>query len=184
MILIGAVALATQSWLWLVSLAILPAIETGFKWFQMVRKFDIRLPIAEILGAALKSHFQLTYYLSFYMVRYHLPLLVALVCAIPTGICLWLPVVVIPGLVTYLQKRPRLSFPVFLFFYLAEHAFYQCGAFLGCLKQRSFRLYRIYFRHTGFLRRTRPSAKMPSGGRDQKPKEALNGSVWRRRKTA
>lgn len=178
MILIGAAALATQSWLWLVLLAILPAIETGCKWFQLVRKLGIRLPVAEILGAVLKSHFQLTYYLSFYVVRYHLPVLIALACAMPTGIGLWLPVIMIPGLVTYLQKRPRLSFPVFLFFYLAEHAFYQGGVFWGCLKQRSFRLYRICFRHAGFLRRTRQSAKTQTMGRDQTSKEALSGSVW------
>jgi mycofactocin system glycosyltransferase len=183
MILIGAAALATQSWSWLLLMAVLPAIETGCKWFQLARKFGIRLPVTEILGAVLKSHFQLAYYLSFYMVRYHLLLLVALACAIPTGIGLWLPVIMIPGLVTYLKKRPRLSFPVFLFFYLAEHAFYQCGAFWGCLKQGSFRLYRIFFRHAGFLRRTKPSAKMHSGGRNQTPKETLSGSVWRRRKT-
>jgi mycofactocin system glycosyltransferase len=183
-ILIGAAVLATQSWPWLALLAILPAIETGCKWYQLIRKFSIRLPIAEILGAALKSHFQLTYYLCFYMVRYHLPLLVVLACAMPTGTGLWLSVIVLPGLVTYLKKRPRLSFPVFLFFYLAEHAFYQCGAFWGCLKHKSFRLYRIVFRHAGFLRRTKPSAKTHSGGRDQTSKKALNGSGWGRRKTA
>jgi mycofactocin system glycosyltransferase len=184
MILIGAAALAAQAWLWLVLLAVLPAIETGCKWYQLVRKFGIRLPIAEISRATLKSHFQLTCYLSFYMVRYHLPLLVALACAIPTGIGLWLPVIIIPGLMTYLQKRPRLSFPVFLFFYLAEHAFYQCGAFWGCLNQKSFRLYRIFFKHAGFLRRTRQSAKMHSGCRNQTPKKTLSESVWRRQKTA
>jgi cellulose synthase/poly-beta-1,6-N-acetylglucosamine synthase-like glycosyltransferase len=182
MILIGAAALATQSWSWLLLMAVLPAIETGWKWFQLTRKFDIRLHVTEILGAVLKSHFQLAYYLSFYMVRYHLLLLIALACAIPNGISLWLPVIMIPGLVTYVQKRPRLSFPVFFFFYLGEHAFYQCGAFWGCVKQRSFRLYRIVFRHAGFLRRTRPSAKMHSGGRDQTPKKREGGSLWRWRK--
>jgi mycofactocin system glycosyltransferase len=184
MILIGAAALVTQSWPWLVLLAVLPTFEAGCKWLQLVRKFGIRLPVAEITAAVLKSHFQLAYYLSFYMVRYHLPLLVALACAMPSGISIWLTVVLLPGLVTYLQKRPRLSFPVFLFFYLAEHAFYQCGAFWGCLKQRRFRLYRIVFRHAGFLGRTRPSAKTHSGGRDEPSKEAMSGSVWRRRKTA
>lgn len=177
MILIGAAALVTQSWLWLVLMAVLPAVETGCKRFQLERKFSIRLPAAEIFRAVIKSHFQLTYYLSFYLVRYHLPPLVALAFAMPAGVGLWLPVILIPGLVTYLQKRPRLSFPVFLFFYLAEHAFYQCGAFWGCFKQKSFRLYRIFFRHAGFLGRKRPSANTHSGGREQTSTVALSGSV-------
>ncbi len=184
MILAGAAALATQSWLWLVLMAVLASIETGCKWYQLERKFSIRLSMADIFRAAIKSHFQLTYYLSFYMVRYHLLLLVVLACALPTGIGLWLSVIIIPALVTYLQKRPRLSFPVFIFFYLAEHAFYQCGAFLGCLKQRSFRLYKICFRYAGFLRRTRPSGKTQSLGRDQTSKDTLSGSVWGQQKTA
>jgi mycofactocin system glycosyltransferase len=91
---------------------------------------------------------------------------------------------ILMGAAAYLQKGPRLSFPVFLFFYLAEHAFYQCGAFSGCLKQRSFRLYRIFFRPPGFLGRRGPLAKRHSVSRDQTSKTALSGSIWRRRKTA
>jgi mycofactocin system glycosyltransferase len=183
--LMGAVALATQSWYWLAMVAVLPMLETGCRWLQFVRKFGVWMPVPAIGGAVLKSHFQLAYNLSFYMVRYHLPLLAVLACAMPAGIGLWLSVTTLPGLVTYLRKRPRLSFPVFLFFYLAEHAFYQCGAFWGCLKQRSFRLYRIYFRPPGSLGRTKPWTKSHSvATKGQPSKTALSGSVWRRGKTA
>jgi mycofactocin system glycosyltransferase len=175
-IVAGAVALATQSWFWLALLAAgLPVVEAGGKQFQLRRKLGIRLPMAEILGAIIKSHFQLTYHLTFYIIRYHLLLLIALAWILPALIWLWMAVIICPVLVAYLQKRPRLSLPVFALFYLAEHAFYQSGAFWGCLKQKSFRLYRISFRHAGFLRRSKQPAKTQSMGIKQPPKEVAIG---------
>ena len=118
---------------------------------QLNRKMNIRLPATEIAAAVGKDHFQLAYYLAFYLVRYHLLLFIILSFAVPSLIWLWLALIIFPTLVAYLRKRPRLSFPVFAFFYLAEHAFYQSGAFWGCIKQRSFRLYGIKFKYMGFL---------------------------------
>ena len=156
-------------------MAALPVLETGCKWTQLVRKLGVRLPIAEIFGAVIKSHFKLAYYLAFYIVRYHLLPLVVLACILPDSIGLWLAIIVFPALVTYLQKRPQLGFPVFVFFYLAEHAFYQSGAFWGCIKQKSFRLYRIIFRHAGFLGRSRPSTARRSMCGKQTSKEVVGG---------
>jgi len=175
MILAAAAALATQSWPWMVLAAVLPAVEAGCKRFQLVRRLGIRLPLTDIFGAVVKSHFQLAYYLTFYMVRYHLLPLVALTCIAPAMIGLWLAVIISPTLATYIQRRPRLSFPVFAFFYLAEHAFYQSGAFWGCFKQKSFRLYKIFFKPAGFLRSSEPSARNRSMGGRQPSKEAVRG---------
>jgi hypothetical protein len=43
-------------------------------------------------------------------------------------------------------KKPRLPYPVFLFFYTLEHLAYQAGVFLGCLRERYFGSYRLSFR--------------------------------------
>ena len=145
------VALAAGSWYWLLAAAGIFGIELGWKRMLLKRKMDIRLPVFEIATAVGKDHFQLAYYLAFYLVRYHLLGFVVLSFVVPSLIYLWLALVIFPTLVAYLRKRPRLSFPVFAFFYLAEHAFYQSGAFWGCLKQRSFRLYGISFKYMGFL---------------------------------
>lgn len=173
MILAGMAALAARSWPWLVLMALLLAVEIGCKRHQLQRRMNIRLPVAEIVAAVCKSHFQLADYLAFYMVRYHLLLLMVLSWALPALIWLWAAVIIVPPLVAYLKKRPRLSFPVFSFFYLAEHAFYQCGAFWGCLKQKSFRLYRIAFKYSGFRPGSKPSAK----GRSVDIKQALKAEV-------
>jgi len=175
MILASVAALATQSWIWLILIAGLALVEIGCKRVQLLRKMNIRLSGTEMFTAAIKSHFQLAYYLAFYMVRYHLLPLIILAYALPSMIWLWLAVIIFPTLVTYLRKRPRLSFPVFAFFYLAEHAFYQSGAFWGCLKQKSFRLYRITFRYAGFLHGSKQPASCRPVALKQTSKEAVIG---------
>lgn len=144
---------ATTAYGVMVILAIL-AVETAAKHYQLKQKMSVSLRLGEIFKAIVKSHFKLAYYLSFYTVRYYLLVLAALSICVPSLISLLLPVALFPALVEYIQKKPRLNYPVFTCFYWAEHAFYQSGAFWGCLKQRSFRLYRIVFSQVGFLPRS------------------------------
>ena len=118
----------------------------------------------------------MAYYLAFYLVRYHLVLLIVLACALPALIWLWLALILFPTLVAYFKKRPQLSFPVFAFFYLAEHAFYQSGAFWGCLKQMSFRLYGIGFRFAGFKPRPKRAGRRCRVAVKKGPDEAAVGS--------
>jgi mycofactocin system glycosyltransferase len=168
-------ALSTRSWYWLLAAAAILGMETGWKRMQLKRKMNIRLPVGEIASAVGKDHFQLAYYLAFYLVRYHLLLFVILCLTVPSLIWLWLAIVILPTSVAYLRKRPRLSFPVFAFFYLAEHAFYQCGAFWGCLKQRTFRLYGIKFKYMGFLPRSSRRAGKRRTTLKKTAKEAVAG---------
>jgi mycofactocin system glycosyltransferase len=150
-VLAAVAALATRSWPWMLLMAAILATETGYKRTRLIRKMDIHLSNGEILAASFKGHFQLAYYLAFYLIRYHLLLLVVLSFATPGLIWLWLTLIFFPTTVTYFRKRPRLSWPVFAFFYLSEHIFYQIGAFWGCYNQKSFRLYRIHFKYMGFM---------------------------------
>jgi mycofactocin system glycosyltransferase len=155
-------ALATRSWLWMALTALILALETGYKRYHLMGKTGVRLPLAHVLRAVTKSHFQLAYYLAFYLIRYHLLLFIVLSFAWTSMIWLWLTVIFFPVLVAYFNKKPRLSFPVFAFFYLAEHAFYQSGAFWGCLRQKSFRLYGISFKPVGFRGASSRSAQSRS----------------------
>lgn len=145
-----AAALMTQSWPWLAAAGLILVCETGIKRRRLNRKMGIRLPATGMVVAVIKSHFQLAYHLAFYMMRYFL--LPILVLAFTWTSMAWflLGLVLLPAIVAYLQRQPRLSFVLFLFFYFAEHAFYQSGAFWGCLRQKSFRLYRITFSYAGF----------------------------------
>jgi hypothetical protein len=45
--------------------------------------------------------------------------------------------------VDFCVKRPRLAFPIFLFFYIPDQLSYQFGVLSGCLRTRSFRTFRL-----------------------------------------
>ena len=57
-----------------------------------------------------------------------------------TGFLAMLAVLYSAG-VDYSAKRPRLDFPTYLGYYLAEHAAYQLGVLVGCTRSRTFRSY-------------------------------------------
>lgn len=164
MLLGGMAALMTLSWIWLAVMAGILALETGTRRVQLMRTAGIRVPTMQLLTAQIHAHFQVAFYLTFILVRYHLLLLILLSVCLPSQIGLWLTVIFFPPTVTYLRKRPRLNFPVFAWFYLAEHVFYQCGAFWGAVKQRCFSLYRICFPYAGFTQPTRRAAMRRSSG--------------------
>lgn len=157
-----AAALMTRSWIWLAPAVLTLALETGLKRRQLKRKMGIRLPAAGMVAAVIKSHCQLVYHLAFYMMRYYLLPLLVLAFTWTSMAWFLMVLILLPAIVAYLQRQPRLSFAVFLFFYYAEHAFYQSGAFWGCLRQKSFRLYRITFSDAGFMN---PSNRQTDGRR-------------------
>jgi mycofactocin system glycosyltransferase len=132
--------------------------EAFYKKKQVLKRVRAPLSYVTILRAMLRSHYTLAYFLTYHIIRYYLLPVMFFGALFPK---IGLPAIVFvlfPVLVEFLRKRPRLLFPVFLFFFLAEQAFYQLGVFRGCLKQRSFRLYRISFVHVGFLKRSQKRA--------------------------
>jgi len=110
-------------------------------------KFNMVLPFPQVIYSTFRSYLSFFYFAFFHLVRYYLILIFAL------GF-LWHPLWIFGGLaiictsiVDYYVKRPKLLYPVFLFFYLLEHLAYQVGVFLGCLKQKYFGSYILSFRH-------------------------------------
>jgi mycofactocin system glycosyltransferase len=111
-----------------------------------LKRTGLALPPATVLASALRSGLSFGYFACFHLVRYYFVLLLALGFA-------WYPVWALAGLalaaaslVDFFVKKPRLPYPVFLFYYTLEHLAYQAGAFLGCLKARYFGSYRLSFR--------------------------------------
>jgi len=173
MILALAGALVTGSPTPVILAACLLALETFFKQYQLKQKMAVSLGWIEIAKAVIISHLKLTYYLAFYALRYFLLPLIALSLAVPSLLPLWLTIVLIPTGVDYIRKKPELSFPVFAFFYWAEHAFYQSGAFWGSLREKSFRLYRISFCPVGFLQNTFTRKRNPEAAGRKERNEAV-----------
>jgi len=113
-----------------------------------VKKLEIDIGFGRLSGVALKSQALFGYFAFFHLVRYYLILFIGF------GV-LWYPLWILGGLALvyasiadYLNKRPELFYPVFLFFYVTEHLAYQAGVFLGCLKTGYFGSYLVSFRIT------------------------------------
>jgi mycofactocin system glycosyltransferase len=119
-------------------------------WFfsLRVRKYQIGMGFNLMVRAALRSSYSFFYFAFFHLVRYYLVLFIGF------GV-LWPPLWIMGGLtlvyasvVDYITKKPALFYPVFLFFYLLEHLWYQVGVFWGCLKNGYFGSYLLRFRRT------------------------------------
>jgi len=132
--------------------------ESLCKKIQVGTKIQAPLAFGNILWAIIRSHYTLAYFLTHHVIRYYLLPVVFLAALFPQLVLLTTCLVLFPTIVEFVRKKPRLFFPLFLFFFLTEQAFYQTGVFWGCLKQRSFRLYRISFTHVSFLKRTQSPA--------------------------
>jgi mycofactocin glycosyltransferase len=111
-----------------------------------LKQTGLSIPLGQVAGSILRSELSFCYYALFHLVRYYLVPLLAL------GF-FWHPVWWFAGLalavtsaVDFAVKRPKLPYPIFLFFYLLEHLAYQVGVFIGCLKARWFGSYRVSFR--------------------------------------
>ncbi len=114
---------------------------------QALNRFRIHFPFGRVALSTLRSHFSFYYFTSFHLVRYYLVLLLAVGFAFHPiwYICAFM--VLLISAVDYAVKKPRLWYPVYLFYYLAEHLAYQVGVFRGCLKLRYFGSYIPAFTH-------------------------------------
>lgn len=109
-------------------------------------KFNIEFPFPQILLSTIRSYLSFCYFAFFHLMRYYLIPIFAF------GF-LWHPLWIFGGvaityasIVDYYVKKPKLLYPVFLFYYLLEHLAYQVGVFWGCLKQKFFGSYILSFR--------------------------------------
>lgn len=106
-----------------------------------LKRIQVVIPRKSLFLSAVRSTFSFCYYASFHLIRYYLvPLIILGFVHPPLGLLLLIMLALV-SLVDYRNKKPLLPFPVFLFYYVLEHGFYQAGVFAGCLKHRHFRCY-------------------------------------------
>lgn len=130
-------------------LCVAPAIADALRGASRLARSGVRVPARRVWSAALRGHLSFAYSVSFHLVRYYLLVVVAAGFAAPGLWLLGAAAVVYVAAVDHGAKRPRVSFPVFLAFSVAEHTAYQVGVAAGCVRARSFRSYRISFVGTG-----------------------------------
>lgn len=141
---LAAALIAHQPWLLAVCLASI--LWDGSRRLLHLRREGARVPWRWVWFAVLRGHLSTLYFLLFHLVRYYLLLMVAAGFALP-GLWLFAGFAVLyTSTVDFSVKHPRLWYPTFLFFYLAEHTAYQAGVLVGCIQSRSFRSYVPTFR--------------------------------------
>lgn len=118
-----------------------PLLKSG-----TLKKHKIKLPFRQLVSATLRSYLSFYYFAFFHLMRYYLLVIFGL------GFwrhSVWLfggLAILLTSIVDYRVKRPNLSYPPFLFFYLLEHLAYQLGVFWGCVKSKYFGSYLVTFR--------------------------------------
>ncbi len=112
-----------------------------YQKYVTLKRSKVALPLSQLSYSVLRSYFSLGYFALFHMVRYYLILLLVLGFLVyPVWFFVGAALLFTSG-VDYRVKKPKLNYPVFLFFYILEHLAYQMGVFWGCLKLRYFRSY-------------------------------------------
>jgi mycofactocin system glycosyltransferase len=122
---------------WLLAAALAPPLVDVVRRSRRLRRNGVRVPAAQVAFSTLRGHLSALYFVSFRLVRYHLWALAALGAFFPGVRLLGAACVVYAAAVDYSRRRPRLSFPVYLGLYAAEHAAYQTGVYAGRLRART-----------------------------------------------
>jgi mycofactocin glycosyltransferase len=120
-------------------------VESVYKRMRFNRRFGISLSLSQFFSASGKQHLMLAYHLGYHLTRYYLMPAMVISILVPQLALPLLGLAILPAVVLFFREKPDLGFPVFLFFFWLEQVFYQSGVFWGCLKQGSFRLYRVSF---------------------------------------
>ena len=110
------------------------------KWLKLTQT-RLNLPLSKIAVSVIRGHFSMAYFFSFHLIRYYLILMIPLGFLLPPLWLLSLCVLLIASTVDYTTRRPKLSYPIYLSYYLLEHLAYQLGVAIGCLRNRKFGSY-------------------------------------------
>lgn len=111
---------------------------------EVMKKFSRtrqrRLPVApfHLLSAVLRGHFAFFYQCCAFFSRYYLIGALILFPFVPWVSALVMGMHFLTGVVEFFTKKPRLSIPLFLFYFSLEQLSYQLGVWWGCFKRNFF----------------------------------------------
>jgi mycofactocin glycosyltransferase len=128
--------------------SLIPPLWDGAARLRRLRRNGVSLPAEVVWSSVLRGHLSMMYFVYFHLVRYYLAPLAAAGLVAPGAWLLASVAVLYAAAVDYSVKKPRLSFPAYLGYYLAEHGAYQAGVVLGCLRAGTWRSYAVALRGT------------------------------------
>lgn len=145
-------ALGFQSLVPAVAIPAVILLDSLAKKRRYQEQMGIHLTVKQVLKSTAATHFELVYQLTYHAIRYYLVPICILGMVFLSLAPVALALILLPSLVEFFRKRPRLPYPVFLLFFMMEQVSYQAGVLWGCLKCGSFRTYRLMFLHPGWRR--------------------------------
>ena len=122
-------------------LCLAPLLWDGTRRRARLQGAGADIPASALWMSVLRGHLSMLYFIYFHLTRYYLGPLTLAGAVTPGVWTLEAAAVAYSAGVDYRTRKPRLSFPVYLAYYVAEHAAYQAGVVKGCLRERSFRSY-------------------------------------------
>lgn len=150
-------ALALQSVLAALLIPCTVLLDTFAKKRRYELQIGVPISMKEVLRSTAGTHFELLFHLTYHWVRYYLILILLVGAVFPSLAPAAMAMILFTSLVEFRRKRPRLSYPAFVFFFASDHISYQGGVLWGSIVRRSFRSYKLRFVTVG--RRERPSVK-------------------------
>ncbi|MBI5018259.1 MAG: mycofactocin biosynthesis glycosyltransferase MftF [Deltaproteobacteria bacterium] len=140
---LGLAALAPLLGAWsLLAATALALVWDAAGFHRRLSRAGLALRFPTVVAARARALGSLAYYVAYHLVRYYgWPLLGAALAWARLGFLAALLAALAAG-VDWTVRRPRLSFPAFAVFYLAEHLSYGLGVFWGCWRQGTFDSYR------------------------------------------
>jgi mycofactocin system glycosyltransferase len=118
-----------------------PPLWDGGRRVLHLRRYGVELPALSVWSSVLRGHLSMLYFVYFHLVRYYLGPLAVAGLLTPGAWALSAFAILYAGAVDYSTRRPCMSFPGYLGYYLAEHIAYQGGVIAGCVRSRTFRSY-------------------------------------------
>lgn len=117
-----------------------PLWEGGCRALHLRRK-GARIATGRIWSSVLRGHVSMLYFAYFHLVRYYLGPLAAAGLVTRGAWVLAVVAALYSSALDYSTGKPRLPYLAFLGYFLADHAAYQAGVIVGCIKTGSLRSY-------------------------------------------
>lgn len=127
----------------LLAACVVPPLWDGARRILNLRRNGVRVPARSVWTSVLRGHLSTVYSAYFHLVRYYLGPLAAIGLLTRGAWVLGGVAIACSSAVDYSIRRPRLSYPLYLGYYLAEHAAYQAGVVAGCVRTGSFGSYSL-----------------------------------------
>ncbi len=162
-IALSAALILLQPWLLLATLG--PPLWEGMRRSMRLRRAGVHVPTRRVWFAVARGHLSMLHFVLFHLVRYYLVVLAGIGLLVH-GVWLFAAVALVyVSAIDYWIRRPRLSYPVFLGFFMAEHVAYQIGVAVGCGRAGSARSYLPAHARGRVTTRVSPASPPPSAPR-------------------